>query len=43
MATFAFLCGFATNKGTAALSSPSSMVIDFFKKIVIAHGLVHYN
>jgi hypothetical protein len=30
MATSAFLCGFAAKKGTAAMSSASSMVADLF-------------
>jgi hypothetical protein len=41
MATSAFLCGFAVKKATAAMSSPSSMVVDFYLFFVLAHNLVH--
>jgi hypothetical protein len=41
MATFAFLCGFVAKKGMAAMSSPSSMVVDFILFFVLAYGLVH--
>jgi hypothetical protein len=41
MATSAFLCGFATKKGTAAMLSPSSMVVHFYFIFVLAYGLVH--
>jgi hypothetical protein len=41
MATSAFLCGFVAKKATTAMSSPSSMVVDFIFIFVLAYGLVH--
>jgi hypothetical protein len=39
MANLPFFCGFATKKVTTAMSSPSSMVADFFF-FVLAYGVV---
>jgi len=41
MVTSAFFCGFVAKKVTAAMSSPSSMVVDFIYFFVLAYGLVH--